>query len=175
MRVSSARNAVHGVSYGLEYPLYFAPGDAAAQEIPTLRRSSAFAPVAAECRAARSTGGVLDASSFSRFEFCGPGAEAYLDRLLAAKLPEVGRVRLTPMLAASGRLMGDLTTAAARHRTASSSSGPATCRPGIERWFQRTPAEAGVTLRNLSRGLGRYRDVMGPRSRELLARTDPRT
>ena len=37
-----ARNAVHGVSYGLEYPLYFAPREAPAEEIPTLRRSSAF-------------------------------------------------------------------------------------------------------------------------------------
>ena len=39
----------------------------------------------------------------------GPGAEAWLDQLLAARLPRVGRIRLAPMLGRSGRLMGDLT------------------------------------------------------------------
>ncbi|MBV8341603.1 MAG: GcvT family protein, partial [Gammaproteobacteria bacterium] len=105
-----ARNAVHGVSYGLEYPLYFAPQGTAPEEHPTLRRSNAFGPVGAECRAARSVGGVLDASSFSKYEFAGPAARSSLDRLLAGRLPTPGRIRLTPMLAPSGRLMGDLTT-----------------------------------------------------------------
>src|SRR6185437_3373092 len=75
-----ARNAVHGVSYGLEYPLYFAPEGSAPVEIPSLRRSNAFNPVGIECRAARTTRGILDASSFSRFEVSGPGAQLALDR-----------------------------------------------------------------------------------------------
>ena len=39
----------------------------------------------------------------------GEGSEAFLDKLLACRLPDVGRVRLAPMLAKSGRLAGDLT------------------------------------------------------------------
>ena len=72
---------------------------------------------------------MLDASSFSKYEFAGPAAEAALDRFLAAKLPGLGRVKLTPMLAPSGRLMGDLTAirlAAERFLL----FGSATCRTG---------------------------------------------
>jgi dimethylglycine dehydrogenase len=164
-----ARDAVHGVSYGLEYPVYFAPRGAAAEEIPTLRRSSAFATVAEECRAARTTGAILDASSFSRFEFCGPAAETYLDRLLAAKLPDVGRIRLTPMLSSSGRLMGDLTTVRlAPERFVVFGSGY--LQAWHLRWFREHLPASGVTIRNLSDEWGGIA-IFGPRSRDLLART----
>jgi dimethylglycine dehydrogenase len=163
----TARNAVHGVSYGLEYPLYFAPGEEVAQEIPSLRRSSSFDPVGRECRTGRAHGGVLDASSFSRFEFSGPDVEAYLDRLLAAKLPGLDRVKLTPMLSAQGRLMGDLTTA----RLASDRFlvfGSGYLQAWHERWFNEHLPKRGVMLRNLSQDWGGIA-VMGPGSRDLLA------
>ena len=105
-------NAVFGVSYGQEIPLYFAPSKADACETPTLGRSSAFASVREECRAARGALALLDISSFAKYRFSGKGAAAALDRLLAGRLPSPGRVRLTPMLSPRGRLMGDLTTLA---------------------------------------------------------------
>jgi dimethylglycine dehydrogenase len=163
-----ARNAVHGVSYGLEYPLYFAPPGEPAAETPSLRRSNAFGPVGAECRAARSAAGVLDASSFSKYEFAGPAAEAALDRLLAARLPAVGRVRLTPMLAASGRLMGDLTTIRlAPDRFVVFGSGY--LQAWHMRWFAAHLPASGVVLRNLSDDWGGIA-IFGPRAREILQR-----
>ena len=164
----SAHNAVHGVSYGLEYPLYFAARGEPAEEVPTLRRSNAFAAVAAECRGARSRGGILDASSFSRFEFTGPAVESYLDRLLAGKLPDLGRVRLTPMLAPSGRLMGDLTTmrlGAERFLI----FGSGYLQAWHLRWFRQHLPASGASVRNLSVDWGGIA-IFGPRSRELLAR-----
>lgn len=164
----AARNAVHGVSYGLEYPLYFAPSAEAPEETPTLRRSNAFGPVASECRTARSAAGVLDASSFSKYEFAGPGAECVLDRLLAAKVPAVGRVKLTPMLAASGRMMGDLTTIrVAPDRFLVFGSGY--LQAWHMRWFAAHLPASGVTLRNLSNDWGGIA-MFGPKSREALAR-----
>ena len=163
-----ARNAVHGVSYGLEYPLFFAPAGRPAEEEPTLRRSGAFGPVGAECRTARSHGGILDASSFSRFEIEGPAAESYLDRLLAGRLPGVGRVRLTPMLAPSGRLMGDLTTmrlGAERFLI----FGSGYLQAWHMRWFRQHLPASGATVRNLSIDWGGIA-IFGPRSRQLLAR-----
>lgn len=162
-----ARNAVHGASFGFEYPLYFAPRGEAAEETPTLRRSNAFGPVGEECRLARSHGGIMDASSFSKFEFTGPAAAGYLDWLLAAKLPEVGRLRLTPMLAAGGRLMGDLTTI----RVSSDRFlviGSGYLQDWHRRWFHDHLPARGVTVRNLSNEWGGIA-IFGPRSRELLA------
>ena len=162
-----AGNVVHGVSYGLEYPLYFAPPGELAQEAPTLRRSSAFAPVGTECRAARNAGGILDASSFSRFEFSGPEAERALDRLLAGRLPDVGRVRLTPMLSPRGRLMGDLTTVRlSAERFVLFGSGY--LQAWHMRWFRAHLPVSGVTLRNLSDDWGGIA-IFGPWARELLA------
>ncbi len=163
-----ARNAVHGVSYGLEYPLYFAPPGTAAEEQPTLRRSSAFAPVGHECRTVRSSGGMLDASSFSRYEFTGPAAERCLDRLLAGRLPPPGRVRLTPMLAPSGRLMGDLVTMRlGPERFMLFGSGY--LQAWHLRWFREHLPASGASVRNLSDDWGGIA-IFGPRSRELLAR-----
>ncbi|KGK80368.1 glycine cleavage system protein T [Thalassobacter stenotrophicus] len=103
----SAAGARWGASYGLEMPLYFAPEGF--KETPTLKRSNAFDLVAAECKATREAAGLLDISGFSRFEVSGPGAEAWLDRIMASKLPKPGRAKLAPMLSPTGKLKGDLT------------------------------------------------------------------
>ena len=97
-----------GQSWDLEVPLYFAPS-ADFEENLTLKRSNAHDIVAAECQAVREGVGLLDISGFSRYEVSGPQAEAWLDKMMASKMPKPGRAKLAPMLAPSGRLMGDLT------------------------------------------------------------------
>ncbi|MEM1317885.1 MAG: FAD-dependent oxidoreductase, partial [Pseudomonadota bacterium] len=97
-----------GQSWDLEVPLYFAP-DKDFVETPTLKRSNAHPIVAAECKAVREKVGLLDITGFSRFEISGPNAEAWLDGLLATRLPKPGRARLAMMLGPDGRLKGDLT------------------------------------------------------------------
>ncbi|MEO0938763.1 MAG: FAD-dependent oxidoreductase [Pseudomonadota bacterium] len=97
-----------GASWGLEVPLYFAPTTDFA-ETPTLKRSNAFEIVAGECKAVREAVGLLDITGFSRFEVSGPNAQAWLDRVMASKLPAPGRARLAPMLSPEGKMKGDLT------------------------------------------------------------------
>jgi len=96
-----------GVSYGLEVPLYFAPEGFV--EKPSLKRSNAFNIVADECRTVREDVGLLDISGFSRFEVTGEGAKAWLNHVMASKLPAAGRARLAPMLSGEGKMKGDLT------------------------------------------------------------------
>jgi dimethylglycine dehydrogenase len=164
----TAANAVFGVSYGLEVPLYFATAGEPAVETPTLRRSNAFDQVHAECIAARTSVGILDISSFSKYVVTGSGAAAALDRLLASRLPEVGRIRLTPMLAPSGRLMGDLTTLrlGENHFVI---CGSGYLQAWHMRWFDEHLAQSDVVYRNASYLLGGLA-LVGPRSRALLAR-----
>lgn len=97
-----------GASWGLEVPLYFAPSEDFV-ETPSLKRSNAHAIVAEECKAVREAVGLLDISGFSRFEISGAGAEAWLNKIMASKLPAPGRARLAPMLSPEGKLKGDLT------------------------------------------------------------------
>lgn len=97
-----------GSSAGLELPLYFAPSPEFL-ETPTLKRSNAFEIVAEECKSVRREVGLLDISGFSRFEVSGAGAERWLDRIIASKLPKPGNAKLAPMLSPQGKLKGDFT------------------------------------------------------------------
>jgi dimethylglycine dehydrogenase len=159
-------NAVFGVSYGVETALYFAPPGEAPAETPSLRRSNAFDAVAEECRAARGAAGILDCSTFAKYEVSGTGARRALDRLLAGRLPEPGRIRLTPMLSPGGRLVGDLTTLClAEDHFLLFGSGY------LQAWHMRWFAGRldGVEVRNRTEDTGGVA-IFGPHAREILAR-----
>ncbi|MFZ4719060.1 MAG: GcvT family protein [Ilumatobacteraceae bacterium] len=104
----TAEGARFSVLWGMESPSFFAPGDPGFEETPTLRRSNAHELVAAEVAATRTAAGMFETSVYARYEVSGPGARQWLDRVLACRLPAVGRVRLAPMLGHDGALMGDM-------------------------------------------------------------------
>ena len=157
-----------GESWGLEVPIYFAPNGF--EEIPSLRRSNAFDIVGEECRQVRSGVGILDISGFSRYEVTGPNAEAWLDRLLAGRLPKPGKIRLTPMLGHNGKLKGDLTLLAWGDGTWWI-MGSYHLRAWHMRWFN-DHLEDGVEVRDTSDTIVGF-SLSGPRSRDLLSRLTP--
>ncbi len=106
-----SRNAVFGDGYGLEAALWFQnDGEEPVEEV-TFGRSNAWDRVRAETLAVRASVGLFETTGFSKFRFTGPGARQYLDRVLAGRLPNPGRMALTPMTNHSGNLIGDLTVA----------------------------------------------------------------
>jgi dimethylglycine dehydrogenase len=161
-----ARNAVFGVSYGQEVPLFFAPSGTPAFETPALRRSNAFSAVREECLASRQSLGLLDISSFGKYRVSGPQAADSVAHVLAGRLPDIGQVRLTPMLSPRGRLMGDLTTM----RLAEEEflvGGSGYLQTWHMRWFAGNLPHAGVTVENISDQYGGFA-LFGPNSRALL-------
>jgi dimethylglycine dehydrogenase len=164
----AGENAVFGASYGLEYPLWFAPKGMPAEETVTYRRSNAFPVVAGECKAVRSGVGLMETSGYGRYEVTGPDAEGFLERLLANRLPANGRIVLAPMLNEQGKLIGDFTVGRlARDRFFIVGSGPAEAYH--LRWFERQRGSLSVSIRPATAeraGLA----IAGPKSRELLAR-----
>ncbi len=159
----TSAGAVWGANWGLEVPLYFAPKGFA--EKPSLRRSNAFDIIGAEARAVRDKAGLLDITGFSRYEVTGQGAEAWLDRIFASRLPKPGRARLAPILGEDGRLKGDLTLL----NWGDGSwwiMGSYYLREWHMRWFQDHMAE-GVALRDISDIVTGFA-LAGPRSREIL-------
>ncbi len=103
-----AKGAVMTEVHGWERPKYFAPPGFV--EKLQFRRTNTFDLVAAECRAVRERVGIMDLSSFAKFDVTGPGAEAMLDRLTANRLPKKpGGIVLTQVLSDKGRIVGEWT------------------------------------------------------------------
>jgi len=160
-----------GVIWGMESPLFFAPGRADFIERPSLRRSNAHDFVAAEVQATRSAAGLLETAVYARYEVTGAGAEAWLDRLVASRIPNVGRMRLAPMLNEAGKLLGDLSIA----RLAPDRFwivGSYALQEWHLRWFHERLPRHGVAIRNISEEWLGF-SLSGPRSRDILGRLTP--
>jgi len=162
-----ARGAVFGARFGWERPLWFALSGPARDEY-SFRRGNWHAAVGEECAAVRSSVGVLDQTSFAKYEVSGPGAEAFLDRLCANKLPAaVGRISLTQMCTPRGGIECDVTvTRLAEDRFYVVSAAATECHDFT--WIARhCPDDGSVQLENVT---SRYAvlTLAGPRSRDLL-------
>ena len=103
-----AAGAVFAEVFGWERPKWF---DTAGEgERYSFRRTNWFGPVADECRAVRERVGVLDLTSFAKFDVTGADAMAFLSRLCANRLPQRdGRVVLTHMLTDLGGIECEVT------------------------------------------------------------------
>ncbi len=162
-----AQGAVMGDSWGLETPLWFAPKGVEPRDIVSFRRSNDFPHVKAECLAVRERVGVTEIANFAKYEFTGPGAEAFLSRLMTNRMPRQGRIVLTPMLNEAGKLIGDFTIArAGAERFLMWGSSQA--QKHHMRWFERhLPADGSVSVRRYDMGLVGL-SLAGPRSRDVL-------
>jgi len=157
-----------GANFGLENALWFAPPGVAPTETPTYRRSEAFAVVREECRAVRRAVGVYETTNYGKYEVCGTGARAWLDRVFACRIPRRGRLGLAPMLTPAGRIVGDLSIAClADDRYLIVGSGFA--EEFHLRWFWQQQPPADVFVRSAASTLCGLA-IAGPRSRELLQR-----
>jgi dimethylglycine dehydrogenase len=161
--------AFFGSSYGLEQALWFAPKGKKPVEKVTFRRSNAFPIVGEECRAVRNGAGIFEISGYAKYEITGPEAETWLSATLANRMPQKGRLILTPMLNRAGKLIGDFTVAkAADERFYIFGSGAAETYH-MRYWQSLLPGDGSVTVRALTSELTGL-SIAGPKSREVLQR-----
>ncbi|MEM7357965.1 MAG: FAD-dependent oxidoreductase [Pseudomonadota bacterium] len=161
------KGAVMDSAFGLEHALWFADGPDDAHEEPTFSRSRAHEYVAAEVKAVRESVGAIEIANFAKHKFSGPDARKFLNHVMAGRIPKPGRINLTPMLSAGGKLYGDLTVACLDDNTYMV-FGSGAAQEAHRRWFESHLPESGVRYENLS---SRYHGiaVSGPRSRELMS------
>ena len=159
------RGAVMGLRFGWERPLWFSQnGD---RDEYSMRRGNWHEAVGDECRAVRSAVGVLDQTSFAKFSVSGPGAETFLDRLCANRLPALGRIALTQMCRPGGGIECDLTITRVEPERFYVVSAAAT-ELHDHAWLEwHLPGNGSVELRNDTERYG-VLTLAGPRSRELL-------
>jgi len=163
----AAAGAVFGFSYGLETPAWYArPGDEQ-RDVNSYGRTNWWEAVNEEAQATRTGVGLFEISGFAKYRVEGPGAEAWLDRLLAGRVPRMaGRMALSPMLSPAGRLIGDFTVARlGDERFMLLGSG---AMRGIHmRWFRSRIDNGGVLVEDVSDALAGLM-IAGPGSRDLL-------
>jgi dimethylglycine dehydrogenase len=164
--IFSGMGAVWGQQYGLEVANYFAQGDEPAYETPSFRRSDAFDATAREVAGVRSAVGINELQNFGKYRVTGAGARAWLDRIMAGRIPARGRLSLTPMLSHAGRLIGDFTVSCL-----SETEFQLTASYGAQafhwRWFRQNLSD-GVQIENISDQRTGFQ-IAGPQARDVLA------
>jgi dimethylglycine dehydrogenase len=159
------KGAVYTEAYGWERPKYFAPEGF--EEKLQYRRNNLFDLVAEECRAVRERVGIMDLSSFAKFDVTGSGAEALLDGLTANKLPlRQGGINLTHLLSDNGRIEGEWTITRFADDRFYVLSGASTELQALDHLHFATDGD--VTIANVTDDYGML-VVAGPRARDVLA------
>ena len=163
--VFDGMGAVWGAQYGLEVVNYFATGDEPRFETPSFRRSNAWDASAREVKAVREGVGINEVHNFGKYLVTGIGARAWLDRVMAGRIPKPGRLSLTPMLSPKGRLWGDFTVSCLNEETFQLTASYS-AQAFHMRWFAMNEAE-DVRVENVSDRLNGFQ-IAGPKAREVL-------
>lgn len=159
------QGAVFGASFGLEHALWFADNKDQATEVPSFKRSNAFAHVGQEVAHVRQHVGLIEIANFAKHQISGDGATRFIETVMAGKTPAIGGIRLSPLLTPRGKLLGDLSVArlAENHYLIIGSGG---AQIAHARWFYQHKND-GVEIKNLStdwHGIA----IAGPQSRAVL-------
>jgi sarcosine dehydrogenase len=164
------RRACFGAKMGWERANWFAPEGIAPEAVYSFGRQNWFPYAAAEHRAAREAVAVFDQTSFAKLRLEGADAETVLQRLCANDVAvPPGRVVYTAMLNERGGFESDLTVTRLAADAYLIVTGSAQGTRDLD-WIRRhLPTGARATITDVT-GASAVLGLMGPRSRELLAR-----
>ncbi|MFQ5467168.1 MAG: FAD-dependent oxidoreductase, partial [Kiloniellaceae bacterium] len=165
-----ALGAVFGQKFGWERPNWFAPKGVEPRDDWSFRRANYFQHVGNECRNVHENVGLLDMTAFAKCQISGPGAEAFLDRLVANRLPKaVGRIGLCHALNQTGGVRSEFTIMRDAPDRFYLVSAGALERFDLDYLAKRLPADGSVRLDRLTTQVG-VLVIAGPRARDLLQR-----
>lgn len=166
----AVQGGVFVARHGWERPAWFAPEGAEARDELTFGRANWFAQVGAECRGVRERVGVLDQTSFGKFEVTGAGAMAWLNQLCANEIDvPIGKIVVTQMLNERGGIECDVTVTRLAKNVFWVITAAWTTTHDWGWMEAHLPSGGGVTLRDVTTDYA-VLSLMGPRAREVLAR-----
>ncbi len=161
--------AVWGQRYGWERANWFAPPGVARRDDYSFRRTNYFTHVGHECRLMRERVGVIDLTPFTKHEVSGPGAEKWLEGLVANKVPaKTGRIALCHALTSRGGIRSEFTITKLADEHYYVVSAGAAERYDSDYLQRSQPKDGSVALHNITTSRGCF-VLAGPRSREVLA------
>ena len=162
--------AVFGQKFGWERPNFFATDGMEQKDDWSFRRSKWFEAIKKECQNVKENVGLLDMTAFAKCRIKGPGAEEFLDYLVANKLPKkIGRIGLCHALNTKGGVHSEFTImreASDSFYLVSAGANQRLDHDWIQKWM---PTDGTVQFENLTNSIG-VLVVSGPKARELMTR-----
>ena len=163
-----AQGAVFGQKFGWERANWFAPEGVEAVDDWSFRRSQWFPHVAAEAKHVAEHAGLLDMSAFAKCRISGAGAESFLDRLLANRIPKkIGRIGLCHALTDRGGVMSEFTVLRESEDSFYLVSAGALQRLDHDWLKSHMPKDGTVRFDSLTNAMG-VLVLAGPKSRDIL-------
>ena len=160
--------AVFGQKFGWERANWFAPEGVEQVDDWSFRRSKWFEHIGNECKNVVENVGLLDMSAFAKCRISGPGAESFLDNLVANKLPKkIGRTNLCHALNTKGGVHSEFTIMRESEDSFYCVSAGAWQRLDHDWIKKHMPNDRSVSMENLTNSMG-VLVVAGPKSRQLL-------
>ena len=165
-----AMGAVFGQKFGWERPNFFATDGAPQQDDWSFRRSNWFNAIEKEVGNTTDNAGLLDMTAFAKCRISGPGAESFLDYMVANALPQkVGGIGLCHALNRNGGIHSEFTI----RRDAADSfylvSAGALQRLDHDYLKKHMPKDGSVQFTQLT-GTNGVLVLAGPKSRQILQR-----
>ena len=165
--ILAAKGCVHTEANGWERPKWFSL-DGRVEDLG-FRHNNTFEIVAAECLAVRERVGVLDLSSFAKYDVTGPDAEAFLNRVCANRMPRRdGGIVLAHYLSEEGRIRGESTITRLAADRFFVLSGTMAQDRDLDHLRQRIQVGEAVEVIDITDDWGTL-VLAGPRSREVLS------
>lgn len=165
-----ALGAVFGQKFGWERANWFAPEGVPREDDWSFRRSKWFEHIGNECRNVAENVGLLDMSAFAKCRISGPGAEAFLDRLVANRLPKkIGRVGLCHALNSRGGVHSEFTIMRESEDSFYLVSAGAMQRLDHDWLHRHMPDDGSVRFDHLTSQYG-VLVIAGPKARTLMER-----
>ena len=162
--------AVFGQKFGWERANWFAPEGTKQEDHWSFRRSNWFEHIGNECKNVTENVGLLDMTAFAKCRISGPGAEEFLDNLVANKLPKkIGRTNLCHALNSKGGVHSEFTIMREQIDSFYCVSAGAWQRLDHDWIKKHMPSDGTVQFENITNQVG-VLVVAGPKSRELLER-----
>ena len=162
--------AVFGQKFGWERANWFATDGMAQEDHWSFRRSRWFEGIRKEALHLNRAVGLLDLTAFAKCRISGPGAEAFLDYMIANRLPsKAGRIRLCHALNRRGGIHSEFTVTREADTSFYLVSAGAWQRLDHDYLDKYMPADGSVNYDHITDAIGVF-VIAGPRSRTLLQR-----
>ena len=152
--------------YGWEKPAWFNKGNI--KEELSYKRNNIFKIIQNECEHVHQRVGIIDLSTFSKYEINGKDSFKFLDRITVNKVPKKdGSIVLTHVLNDIGRIQTELTLTKLKENSYYALSGATSEIRDLD-WFNHHKiSDEEIEIKNVSLSKG-VLGIIGPKSRKVL-------